>query len=142
MEEALEEVTEGLPAIATNAMNEDLSREITERELTTAVNAMAKKEAPGYDEIPVEFFKKLWTTIQYDYHQMILSGIERRTLHKEVTRGLISLIPKDGDSNDLNYWRPITLLTVSYKIFAKALQLRIQSILRDVISPKQMVFLL
>lgn len=59
MEEALEEVTERLPAIAINAMNEDLSREITERELTTAVNVMAKKEAPGYDEIPVEFFKKL-----------------------------------------------------------------------------------
>lgn len=72
---------------------------------------------------------------------MILSGIERRTLHEGVTRGLISLIPKEGDSKDLNYWRPITLLTTSYKIFAKTLQLRLQSILRDVISPKQMVFL-
>lgn len=41
----------------------------------------------------------------------------------------------------MNYWRPITLLIVSYKIFAKALQLRLQPILRDVISPKQTTFL-
>ena len=72
---------------------------------------------------------------------MILRGIESGAFHEGITKGIISLVPKEGDTNDLNYWRPIILLTVIYKIFAKTLQLRLQSILRDVISPEQNVFL-
>jgi hypothetical protein len=39
-----------------------------------------------------------------------------------VTQGLVVLIFKGGEKEDLNNWRPITLLSVTYKIFAKALQ--------------------
>ena len=56
-----------------------------------------------------------------DFLQMLRKGMETRTLYEGVTKGLISLIPKDGDSKDLNYWRPITLLMASYKVFAKTL---------------------
>lgn len=73
---------------------------------------------------------------------MLLRGMEDGELHEGVIKGLISLIPNEGDFKDFNYWRPITLLTASYKIFAKTLQLRLQPILRDVISPKQMALLL
>ena len=72
---------------------------------------------------------------------MIFRGIENRTLHERVTKGLINLILKESDAKDLNYWRPITLLAVFYKIFAKTLQLRLQLILRDVISLEQTTFL-
>ena len=72
---------------------------------------------------------------------MIVTSIEEEKLHDGITKGLISLIPKEGDNKDLNYWRPITLLKVSYKIFAKTLQLRLQHMLRDVISPEQTTFL-
>jgi hypothetical protein len=72
---------------------------------------------------------------------MITRNMKSGTLHKGITKGLISLIPKEGDSKDLNYWRLIILLTVIYKIFAKILQLRLQPMLRDVISPEQTAFL-
>lgn len=72
---------------------------------------------------------------------MILEGIQKGELHRGVTKGIISLIPKEGDKKDLNYWRPIMLLTTTYKIFAKTLQLRLQPILRDVISLEQTTFL-
>ena len=58
-----------------------------------------------------------------------------------MTKGLISLIPKERNAKDLNHWRPITLLTTAYKIFAKSLQLRLKYVLRDIISPDQTVFL-
>ena len=61
---------------------------------------------------------------------MLTRGMENRVLHEGVTKGLISLIPKDGDTKDLNYWRPITLLTANFKIFTKTLQLMLQPILR------------
>lgn len=87
--------------------------------------AMAKGKAPGHDRIPIDFFQKLWPTVGHDFHHMLLKGMEEGTLYEGVTKGLISLIPKEGDFKDLNYWRPITLLMDSYKIFAKALQLRL-----------------
>ena len=72
---------------------------------------------------------------------MLLRSIERGVLHEGVTKRIICLIPKEGDSKDLNYWRPITLLTLIYKIFAKTLQRRLQPMLRDVISQEQIIFL-
>ena len=140
-EGALEEVFEGFQATFTEAMNESLTKEITERELGGVVRDMAKEKAPGHDGIPTELFQKLWSTIGNDFHQMLLRSMERGVLHEGITKGVISLIPKEGDGKDLNYWRPITLLTVIYKIFAKTLQLRLQPILRDVISPEQTAFL-
>ena len=66
---------------------------------------------------------------------MLLSIIEEGNLHDGITKDFISFIPKEEDTKDLNLWRPITLLLVIYKIFAKTLQMRLQPILRVVISP-------
>lgn len=49
---------------------------------------------------------------------------------------MIALQHKGGQRSALTNWRPITLLNVGYKIFAKALQLRLQPILMDIISPE------
>jgi hypothetical protein len=38
-----------------------------------------------------------------------------------VTRGMISMLHKGGERGKLTNWRPITLLNVAYKLFAKAL---------------------
>jgi hypothetical protein len=58
-----------------------------------------------------------------------------------MNHGLITLLPKGGDTEALGNWRPITLLNVSYKILAKALQRRLQFLLPNVISDDQSAFL-
>ena len=40
---------------------------------------MAKGKAPGHDGIPIEFFQELWPTLEDDYLQMILQGIQNKT---------------------------------------------------------------
>lgn len=104
-------------------MNETLSKDITERELSAAVSSMAKGKAPRYDGIPIDFPQKLWSIVGNNFHRMILNSFKKGALHAGVTMGLISLIPKKKDAKDLNYGRPITLLTNSYKIFAKTIPL-------------------
>ena len=140
-EVALEEVLRDLPITFTHSMNGALSKEIREGELGAAAIVMAKGKTPGHDGVPLEFYQKSWPYVCIDYHAMFLQGFEEGTFHEGITKGLISLIPKEGDKTDLNYWRPITLLTAAYKIFAKTLQLRLQPILKDIISPEQTVFL-
>ena len=139
--EAMREVLDGLPTSFTYDMNAQLSRPITDKELSGAIMSMAKGKAPNHDGLPIEFFQCFWNTIGGDYRKMLQKGMEEGAFQEGVTKGLISLIPKEGDSRDLNYWRPITLLTASYKVFAKTLQLRFQPMLRDVISPEQTTFL-
>jgi hypothetical protein len=56
---------------------------------------------------------------------MICNSLTEGSFPKGVTKGLITLIPKNGDLKSLNNWRSITLLNVAYKIYAKALQLRL-----------------
>jgi hypothetical protein len=140
-EEALDEVFRDLPITFTPSMNEVFFKEITEEELGVAAKAMAKGKAPGHDGIPLEFFQKTWPYVCIDYYVMIIQGFEDETLHEGITKGLISLIPKEGDKAYLNYWRPITLFTAAYKIFAKSLQLRLKPIIKDIISPEQTAFL-
>jgi hypothetical protein len=58
-----------------------------------------------------------------------------------MTKGLIALLPKDANHEDLSNWRLIMLLNASYKIYAKAMQLRLQSLIPDVIHKDQSTFI-
>lgn len=135
-EGAIQEVLQGFPAKFTDAMNVTLTREITKKELSSALTSMANGKALCHDGIPIEVFKKLQLTVGNDYHIMILGGIENKAFQEGVTKGLIVLILKERDSHDLNHQLQITLLTSIYKIYAKTLQLRLQPMLSDVISPE------
>lgn len=78
-------------------------RDITERELTAAFLSMAKGKAPGHNGFPIEFFQKLWPTVGHNFYRMLLKGIAEGALHEGVTKGIIGLFPKEGDSKDINY---------------------------------------
>lgn len=49
---------------------------------------------------------------------------EQEKEHEGMTKGLLSLIPEEGDTKDLNYWRPIQELPI----------------FEDVISPEQIAW--
>jgi hypothetical protein len=57
-----------------------------------------------------------------------------------INKGQITLIPKSGDQTRLGNWRPITLLGSLYKILAKILVGRVQTVLPHVIRPNQTDF--
>jgi hypothetical protein len=67
---------------------------------------------------------------------MINLAIAREMFHDVVAKGFC-LISKDGDPKELHNWRSITMLTMIYTIYATALQLRLQLLLMEAISPKQ-----
>lgn len=74
-----------------------------ERELGVVVMSMAKGKAPRHDGMPVEFFQKLWPSLGDGFHKMILKGIEQKSFHVGITRGVVSLIIKEGELRDLNF---------------------------------------
>jgi hypothetical protein len=65
---------------------------------------------------------------------MIQEVVEKEALPNGATEGLIALLHKGGGRNTFNNWRPITQLNVSYKIFAKALQVHLRLVLMELVS--------
>lgn len=131
-EEALTEVFEGFSGMISQVVSILLSRDIMKRELSMAITCMANGKAPRHHGIPIEFILKLWPIVGHDFHRIVLRGIEKGILHEGMTKGLACLIPKEGDAKDL---------TTTYKIFTKALQLRFQPIIKDIISQELASFL-
>jgi hypothetical protein len=122
-------------------MKARLKAPVGKLELDEALKGMASGKSSGPDGVVIEFYKVFWDLIGEDYHKMILEAVSAGSLPRGVTNGLISLLYKEGGRGQLTNWRPITLLNVGYELFAKALQLRLQSILMKVISFDQAAFL-
>jgi guanylate kinase len=71
---------------------------------------------------------------------MILAACQDEALHVSLTQGDISLLHKKGATRDARNYRPITLLQVDYKIFAKMLVAKIKKVVHTFVSPQQLGF--
>ena len=57
----------------------------------------------------------------------MLPDCDKYELHNRIAdwkHGVITLLPKSGDVNNIENWRPISLLNSSYKLFMKLIQAR------------------
>lgn len=107
-------------------------------ELGNALKQMENDKTPGSDGLTAGFYKVFWDLLKTPYHNALLQSLKNQSLYVSATTGLITLIPKkDRDLFELNNWRPITLLNVDYKIFTKALALRMKNKLAFLIDPDQ-----
>lgn len=110
-------------------------------ELQDALTQMAAGKSPGKDGVIMEFHKLYWPLIGEDYLKMIREAISSNRLPPDMNCGVLALLHKGNSRCKLTNWRPIALLNVSYKLFAKVLQLRLQPILYEINSDDQSAFL-
>jgi len=139
--EAMDEFLSLLPDSVPQEAKISLSKPITEPELKLALDDMAPHKSPGPDGFITEFYLKYWAMIGHEFTTMIHQSIARGALPLGMNRGSIILLHKGGPREELSNWRPISLLNVAYKILAKALQMRLQPILVEVISTDQSAFI-
>jgi hypothetical protein len=110
-------------------------------ELKAAIDNMCTGKSLGPDGIVLEFYREFWQLIGEEYLRMVQLSILNERFPLSVTTGMIALLHKGGERQALTNWRPITLLNLSYKIFAKVPQFRLQQILSEIISCEQSDFL-
>ena len=120
--QAIEQVLNTIVPRVTARMQQQLNCPLTVEELRDAARDLAKDRAPGPDGVSIMFFTHHWGLIGQDYMKMVNQALQAKQLPKQMTRGVITLIHKGGQKEDLGNWRPITLLNAAYKILAKALQ--------------------
>jgi hypothetical protein len=131
---------QSVPNRVSDDANVDLITNISVEEVAKAIRALPKGKVPGHDRIPMEFFHEFEKEVGPDLHQAFTAMLDEGETSVFINKGLITLIPKNGDHARLNNWRPITLLESIYKILAKLLARRLQAILPSIIRPNQTGF--
>ena len=114
--------------------------EILYSEVRTAISSLKNNRTPGDDGITNELLKlstpymiKLITSI---FNEIITS---EKIPHQWTTNTII-LLHKKGAMNDLNNYRPISLMSNVYKIFSKIITRRIERTLDEQQPPEQAGF--
>ena len=93
---------------------------------------------PGSDGLCAQFYKFFWNDIKEILSNTFKYSFNEEMLSIDQRRAVLSLIPKPNkDLRYLKNWRPISLLNTDYKILAKTLATRLQSVINTIISPDQ-----
>ncbi|CAM5135516.1 unnamed protein product [Eretmochelys imbricata] len=92
-----------------------LALPLTLAKFLEALYLMPTNKFLGMDGLTVEFYRMFWDVL----------------VHR------LALLPMKGDLCNLRNWHPIFLLGTDYKVIAKAISLRLQSVLADLVHPDQ-----
>lgn len=103
---------------------------------------MQSGKAPGPDGYPIEFYKKFSDKLTTILLNMFNDSLFRGSLPQTLTEASITLLLKPGkDSTECGSYRPNALLNCDVKILAKALALRLETTIHNVISADQNGFI-
>ncbi|GBG80831.1 hypothetical protein CBR_g31387 [Chara braunii] len=117
-----------------------LDRPLSKEEIWAAMEQMENEKTPGVDGLPKEFWETFWPQMASDLMDYYNSVWETGNMGEVVGKGVLTLLHKKGDMMDIRNYRPITLLTVVYKMLAKALANRLIPVLDQIIHPTQTGF--
>lgn len=121
---------------------ERLEEAYSERELFQALQKLHKGKTPGSDGLSADFYLKFWDFIKKPLLASLDFGLQIGELSTEQRRGIITLIPKKSvDRRQIRNWRPISLLNTDNKILTKAMSIRLQPVLSEILHSDQTGFL-
>lgn len=126
-----------LPKLDKDQMNK-CEGMIKYHECELAISLLNNNKTPGSDGLPKEFYSMYLEVMGQGFVEMLNNCLKFGLLSESQRLGLITLLCKNFDFfHYLNYWRPISLLNVDYKILAKVLSLRLRSVLPHIINIDQ-----
>ena len=136
IDDALTEVSTSI----TGAVNEDLTRPVTEWEVKLSLFAMHPEKAPGPDGMTALFYQKFWDIVKEELSLMVNQFLFEGTMAHGLNDTNICLIPQTDKPKEMTKFRPISLCNVSYKIISKVLCQRLKKVLPQRISETQSAF--
>ena len=136
----IEEVTDAIPYMVTNEMNESLVREFTREEVVAALKQIHPNKAPGPNGMSAVLFQKYWSIVGNNVTDMVLNVLNHNLPIPELNKTNISLIPKINNPKRMTDFRPISLCNVVYKLISKTLANRLNALLPHIISENQSAF--
>ena len=141
-------ITEFLEDLSIRQFSEDqrtiLNQKISILEVTEAIKKLNNGKAPGPDGLTPEIYKKFTNLLTIPLQRLmnnVIDSVESR-LPASWENAYITLIPKDEQENPPpQAFRPISLLNLDYKIYAKILANRLEKCISDIIHEDQTCFM-
>ncbi|CAM2116774.1 unnamed protein product [Caretta caretta] len=127
---------EELPTVSVGDQDR-LELPLTLAEFSEALRRMPTNKSPGMDGLTVEFYRAFCDILGPDLATVWAESLQGGVLPLSCRRAVFALLPKKGDRRDLRNWRPVSLLSMDYKIVANAISLWLGSVMADVIHPDQ-----
>ena len=123
------------------ADNIELTRAFTEEEVRKVVFDMKDNTAPGPDGFRVTFYKSCWESIKTEFMEMVNDFYLGALDIARLNYGVITLIPKVEEANNVKLFHHICLLNVSFKIFTKLIMVRLAIVADKIISLNHTAFI-
>lgn len=123
-------VEEDLPA------NTELMNPVTEDELLLIIKSSQSKKSPGIDGLSKQFYLKCWSIIKTEL-VAVVNDVMNGKMSKNFVEGVIILIHKKGSRENLQNYRPITLLNFDYRMVARIFKARLSKISPLLLSKSQ-----
>ena len=111
---------------------------VTSQEIEIAISLLSRSKSAGPDGLSAEIYQAFPSEFSDILSAVFNESITAKCpMHDSLYQGLVSLIFKKGDPNDINNYRQITLTNMDYKIFAKIIMLRMSNVLERIIEQEQ-----
>ncbi|CAI5457783.1 unnamed protein product [Closterium sp. Yama58-4] len=101
------------------AAAESMTAEWSEEEVKSAFQSMTKNKAPGRDGLPKELFEVHWDILGEHFMSLVKSFSDTASLPASTKDAVTILLHKKGGRDQLENYRPITLLSFTYKVIAR-----------------------
>ncbi|KAJ1167443.1 hypothetical protein NDU88_007834 [Pleurodeles waltl] len=117
---------------------EGLNALFTLEEVHLAATASKRGKTPGSDGLPVELYVELWDLIGPDLLDLYEEVVGKGSMPQSLREGMITLLYKQkGEKEDLKNVRPISLVSVDYKLLAKAMANCLKKVIEKIVHPDQ-----
>ena len=127
---------------STRVPEEDIGLPVTVDEVGQVLKKMKSNKSPRIDGITVEFVKVFWRQLKYFIINAINCGFSKGCLTASLRQCIITCLPKaKKDRSLIKNWRPISLLSVIYKLASGTIAERLKKTLNYVISDCQTGFI-
>ena len=114
---------------------------LTVAELSQALKKTKNNKTPGLDGFPSEFFKVFWNSLKYCVTKAINKSFDKSIMPLSLRQCMITSLPKNGKSREnIENWRPLSMLSVVYKLASSAIANRIKPFLNKIIDKAQCGF--
>ena len=114
---------------------------LTVQELSEALKNTKNNKTPGLDGFPAEFFKVFWMSLKVCVTRAINSSFDKGLMSSSLRQCIITCLPKNGKPREnIQNWRPLSMLSVVYKLCSAAIANRIKPLLNKIIDNVQCGF--
>ena len=126
----------------TEKETKDIEGHLTVEELTVVLKNAKNNKTPGLDGFPAEFFKVFWNSLKYCVTRAINASFDKGSMTISLRQCIITCLPKHGKQREnIENWRPLSMLSVIYKLCSAAIANRLKPLLNKIIDKTQCGFL-